>query len=78
MGKKRVVSCAELVLDVETKTQRVILKKKVCLYSFSAIYLPVSPFLVYSYKVLTFLFVCLGAWKALPTLADDRNRNALS
>lgn len=55
MGKKRVVSCAELVLDVETKTQRVILKKKVCLYSFSAIYLPVSPFLVYSYKVLTFL-----------------------
>ncbi|XP_030623060.1 vacuolar protein sorting-associated protein 13D [Chanos chanos] len=28
VGKKRVVSCAELVLDVETKTQRVILKKK--------------------------------------------------
>lgn len=26
--KKRVVSCAELVLDVETKTQRVILKEK--------------------------------------------------
>lgn len=30
---KRDVSCAELVLDVETKTQRVILKKKVvCLH----------------------------------------------
>ncbi|KAG7472195.1 hypothetical protein MATL_G00106290 [Megalops atlanticus] len=28
VGKKRAVSCAELVLDVETKTQRVILKKK--------------------------------------------------
>ncbi|KAL2104176.1 hypothetical protein ACEWY4_001044 [Coilia grayii] len=28
VGKKRVVSCSELVLDVETKTQRVILKKK--------------------------------------------------
>uniref|UniRef100_A0A9J7Y3S5 Vacuolar protein sorting 13 homolog D n=1 Tax=Cyprinus carpio carpio TaxID=630221 RepID=A0A9J7Y3S5_CYPCA len=28
VGKKRVVGCAELVLDVETKTQRVILKKK--------------------------------------------------
>ncbi|XP_016402406.1 vacuolar protein sorting-associated protein 13D-like, partial [Sinocyclocheilus rhinocerous] len=28
VGRKRVVSCAELVLDVETKTQRVILKKK--------------------------------------------------
>ncbi|KAG9337681.1 hypothetical protein JZ751_028331 [Albula glossodonta] len=28
VGKKRDVSCAELVLDVETKTQRVILKKK--------------------------------------------------
>ncbi|KAM6977932.1 LOW QUALITY PROTEIN: intermembrane lipid transfer protein VPS13D [Aplochiton taeniatus] len=28
VGKQRVVSCAELVLDVETKTQRVILKKK--------------------------------------------------
>ncbi|KAM4610547.1 intermembrane lipid transfer protein VPS13D [Polymixia lowei] len=28
VGKKRLVSCAELVLDVETKTQRVILKKK--------------------------------------------------
>lgn len=28
-GKKPVVSCAELVLDVDTKTQRVILKKKV-------------------------------------------------
>uniref|UniRef100_A0A672LEB6 Vacuolar protein sorting 13 homolog D n=1 Tax=Sinocyclocheilus grahami TaxID=75366 RepID=A0A672LEB6_SINGR len=27
-SEKRVVSCAELVLDVETKTQRVILKKK--------------------------------------------------
>ncbi|XP_039657872.1 vacuolar protein sorting-associated protein 13D isoform X1 [Perca fluviatilis] len=27
-GKKRLVSCAELVLDVDTKTQRVILKKK--------------------------------------------------
>ncbi|XP_056131507.1 intermembrane lipid transfer protein VPS13D [Lampris incognitus] len=27
-GKKHLVSCAELVLDVETKTQRVILKKK--------------------------------------------------
>lgn len=24
------------------------------------------------------IFVCLGAWKTLPTLADDRNRNALS
>uniref|UniRef100_A0A8C9YYQ3 Vacuolar protein sorting 13 homolog D n=1 Tax=Sander lucioperca TaxID=283035 RepID=A0A8C9YYQ3_SANLU len=28
VGKKRLVSCAELVLDVDTKTQRVILKKK--------------------------------------------------
>ncbi|KAG5282212.1 hypothetical protein AALO_G00053510 [Alosa alosa] len=28
VGKKRVVGCAELVLDVEPKTQRVILKKK--------------------------------------------------
>ncbi|XP_037627752.1 vacuolar protein sorting-associated protein 13D isoform X3 [Sebastes umbrosus] len=28
VGKKRMVSCAELVLDVDTKTQRVILKKK--------------------------------------------------
>ncbi|XP_071393480.1 intermembrane lipid transfer protein VPS13D [Centroberyx affinis] len=28
VGKKRLVGCAELVLDVETKTQRVILKKK--------------------------------------------------
>ncbi|XP_065141972.1 intermembrane lipid transfer protein VPS13D isoform X2 [Paramisgurnus dabryanus] len=28
VGKNRAVSCAELVLDVETKTQRVILKKK--------------------------------------------------
>ncbi|XP_067095428.1 intermembrane lipid transfer protein VPS13D [Osmerus mordax] len=28
VGKKRLVSCAELVLDVEPKTQRVILKKK--------------------------------------------------
>ncbi|XP_037336994.2 intermembrane lipid transfer protein VPS13D isoform X1 [Pungitius pungitius] len=28
VGKKRLVSCAELVLDVNTKTQRVILKKK--------------------------------------------------
>ncbi|XP_059188288.1 intermembrane lipid transfer protein VPS13D [Centropristis striata] len=28
IGKKRPVSCAELVLDVDTKTQRVILKKK--------------------------------------------------
>ncbi|XP_070696419.1 intermembrane lipid transfer protein VPS13D [Pempheris klunzingeri] len=28
IGKKRLVSCAELVLDVDTKTQRVILKKK--------------------------------------------------
>uniref|UniRef100_A0A8C4H619 Vacuolar protein sorting 13 homolog D n=1 Tax=Dicentrarchus labrax TaxID=13489 RepID=A0A8C4H619_DICLA len=28
VGKKRPVSCAELVLDVDTKTQRVILKKK--------------------------------------------------
>lgn len=33
VGKKRLVSCAELVLDVDTKTQRVILKKKV-LFSF--------------------------------------------
>ena len=29
VGKKRVLRCAELVLDVEPKTQRVILKKKV-------------------------------------------------
>lgn len=29
VGKKRVVAGAELVLDVETKTQRVVLKKKV-------------------------------------------------
>ncbi|KAF0036552.1 hypothetical protein F2P81_011864 [Scophthalmus maximus] len=29
VGNKRPVSCAELVLDVDTKTQRVILKKKV-------------------------------------------------
>lgn len=29
VGKKPLVSCAELVLDVDTKTQRVILKKKV-------------------------------------------------
>ncbi|KAM9855129.1 intermembrane lipid transfer protein VPS13D [Aulostomus maculatus] len=28
VGKKRLVTCAELVLDVDTKTQRVILKKK--------------------------------------------------
>jgi hypothetical protein len=28
-GTKDQVSCSELVLDVETKTQRVILKKKV-------------------------------------------------
>ncbi|CAG5986542.1 unnamed protein product [Menidia menidia] len=28
VGKKHVVSCAELVLDVDTKTQRVILRKK--------------------------------------------------
>ncbi|XP_041858896.1 vacuolar protein sorting-associated protein 13D isoform X3 [Melanotaenia boesemani] len=28
VGKKRLVSCAELVLDVDTKTQRVILRKK--------------------------------------------------
>ncbi|XP_029011059.1 intermembrane lipid transfer protein VPS13D isoform X2 [Betta splendens] len=28
VGKQRVVSCAELVLDVDTKTQRVVLKKK--------------------------------------------------
>ncbi|XP_008302450.1 vacuolar protein sorting-associated protein 13D isoform X1 [Stegastes partitus] len=28
VGKKRQVSCAELVLDVDTKTQRIILKKK--------------------------------------------------
>ncbi|XP_044206610.1 vacuolar protein sorting-associated protein 13D isoform X2 [Thunnus albacares] len=28
VGKKHLVSCAELVLDVDTKTQRVILKKK--------------------------------------------------
>lgn len=29
VGKRRLGSCAELVLDVDTKTQRVILKKKV-------------------------------------------------
>lgn len=29
MGKQRAASCAELVLDVDTKTQRVVLKKKV-------------------------------------------------
>lgn len=29
VGTKRLVSCAELVLDVDAKTQRVILKKKV-------------------------------------------------
>lgn len=29
VGKRRLVRCAELVLDVDTKTQRVILKKKV-------------------------------------------------
>ncbi|XP_027135439.1 vacuolar protein sorting-associated protein 13D isoform X4 [Larimichthys crocea] len=28
VGKKRLVNCAELVLDVDTKTQRVLLKKK--------------------------------------------------
>lgn len=33
IGKKRLVSCAELVLDVDAKTQRVILKKKVVFYS---------------------------------------------
>lgn len=32
VGKKRPVSSAELVLDVDTKTQRVILKKKVVFY----------------------------------------------
>lgn len=35
MGKKRLLNCAELVLDVDTKTQRVVLKKKVLLYEFS-------------------------------------------
>lgn len=32
IGKKCLVSCGELVLDVDTKTQRVILKKKVLLW----------------------------------------------
>lgn len=57
MGKNRAVSCAELVLDVETKTQRVILKKKVCLcLSSLAIYQPVS----YFYSILKGTYISLS------------------
>lgn len=66
MGKNRDVSCAELVLDIETKTQRVILKKKVYFCSFSC---SVSRVLIEHSTLgnnissgFIYLFICLGAW----------------
>lgn len=84
VGKKRLLSCAELVLDVDTKTQRVILKKKVRLASgvLAAWNVPARLKVAGNREVCGELVTaaprCAGAGEAVPAVEDDRFGHVVS